>query len=281
MPLHANDTASTLPNGHRNVKFCPYCGEKLDPGARFCKNCGEPISVPENHDPDCGNPTRRETVYEGKIHKCPNCGEVLESFQSICPSCGNEIRDARSASSVRELTQKLEMISARKMPPIQEKNSVMKMIFGRDLKENDEVEDALRRFERQKNEEKASLIINYSVPNTREDILEFIILASSNIDAKEDQWGIVRKAWITKLDQVYRKAELSMGDSEDFAQIKKIYERKKNDLSRKKKIVAISITAFCICGLLVAGLILIPVATVIIVATIIVFIMSGYIIFKK
>lgn len=24
-------------------QFCPYCGTKLDEGARFCKNCGEAI----------------------------------------------------------------------------------------------------------------------------------------------------------------------------------------------------------------------------------------------
>ena len=53
--------------------------------------------------------------------KCPNCGEVLESFLTVCPSCGYEIRDAKSSTSVRELAQKLENISAQKMQDFEEK----------------------------------------------------------------------------------------------------------------------------------------------------------------
>ena len=66
-------------------QFCPYCGTKLDEGARFCKNCGEAICGDaqemhraSNEQAYTGNPTERKTVYEGYIHKCPNCGEELE-----------------------------------------------------------------------------------------------------------------------------------------------------------------------------------------------------------
>ena len=109
-------------------QFCPYCGTKLDEGARFCKNCGEAICGDDqeahrtsNEQAYTGNPTERKTVYEGYIHKCPNCGEVMESFLTVCPTCGYEIRDVRSASSVRELAVKLENISAQKMPAFEEK----------------------------------------------------------------------------------------------------------------------------------------------------------------
>lgn len=111
-------------------QFCPYCGSKLDEGARFCKNCGEAIYDEQNvhknsnERPTMGNPTERKTVYEGCIHKCPNCGEVLESFLTVCPSCGYEIRDVQPASSVRELAIKLEKISAEKMPVFEEKKSI-------------------------------------------------------------------------------------------------------------------------------------------------------------
>lgn len=62
------------------------------------------------------------------------------------------------------------------MTNFEEKKSVMKMVFGKDFKESDEAEEALRRFESQKNQEKASLIINFAVPNFKEDIMEFMIL---------------------------------------------------------------------------------------------------------
>ena len=69
----------------------------------------------------------------------------------------------------------MERISAQKMPAFEEKKSVMKMVFGKDFKEEDEAEEALKRFESQKNREKASLIINFSVPNTKEDTMNSIV----------------------------------------------------------------------------------------------------------
>lgn len=227
--------------GQKQRLFCPYCGTKLDSGAHFCKNCGERVSdstqEPREYKQEeavRGNPTKRKTVYEGYVHKCPNCGEVLESFLTVCPSCGYEIRDAKSSTSVRELAQKLENISAQKMPDFEEKKSVMKMIFGKDFKEKDEVEEAKKRFDEQKAEEKANLIINFSVPNTKEDILEFMILAASNIDINRGVDDAVTKAWIQKLEQVYQRAKIIMGNDPDFAMVHNIYEQKRSELKSRK-----------------------------------------------
>lgn len=228
------------------MQFCPYCGTKLDEGARFCKNCGEALDTTQKahkqkqKEPLEENPTERKTVYEGYVHKCPNCGELLNAFTTVCPSCGYEIRGAKSSTTVREFALKLENISAQKMPAFEEKKSVMKMVFGKDFKETDEAEEAKARFEEQKAEEKANLIVNFSVPNTKEDILEFMILAASNIDIKHNVDDVVTKAWIQKLEQVYQRAQLTMGNSRDFAMIKTIYEQKRSELkSRKFKRLAI------------------------------------------
>lgn len=233
-------------------QFCPYCGTKLDDGARFCKNCGEAI-VDNTQEPQKTkreqrtdeNPTERKTVYEGTLHKCPSCGEVLPSFLSTCPSCGHEIRDTKSSTAVRELALKLEGVEAQKMPAFEEKKSVMKMVFGRDFNESDEAEEAKERFDEQKAQEKANLIINFSVPNTKEDILEFMILAASNIDIKRGVDDVVTKAWISKLDQVYQRAQLVMGDSRDFAMIKSIYDQKRSEL-KSRKFKGLAKTAFLV-----------------------------------
>jgi len=238
-----DNTQTSANNGEK--RFCQYCGTKLDPGARFCKNCGKQLDGSGTSGGGYAAPqpqetfshkqhTERKTVYEGQLHKCPNCGELLDSFKSHCPSCGYEIRDARSSSSVRELAQKLERIEAERMAPIEEKKSLMKMVFGKDFKEEDEVEEAQERFDEHKRQQKANLIINFSVPNTREDILEFMILASSNIDVKKGIDDEVTKAWISKLDQVYEKARLLLGNSPSFSQIKYIYERKKAQIKNRK-----------------------------------------------
>ena len=232
---------------NNQILFCSYCGNKLGHGARFCKQCGKAVvqntrATSENntknetsneefsHEPN----TERKTVYEGKLHKCPNCGELLDAFRSNCPSCGYEIRNAHSSSSVRELAQKLERIESEQMAPVEERKSLMKMVFGKDLKKEGEVEEAQKRFDEHKRQQKANLIINFSVPNTREDILEFMILASSNINVKKGIDDEVTKAWISKLDQVYEKAKLLLVNDPSFAQIKNIFNCKKVQIKYRK-----------------------------------------------
>lgn len=276
------------------VRFCSFCGTRLDVGARFCKNCGKSVrqvnkSVAEVntanqlenesflHEPI----TERQSVYEGNLHKCPNCGAVLEAFVTNCLSCGHEIRDTKSASSIRELAIKLERIEAQKMPAFEEKKSVMKMIIGKDFNDEDEAEGAREHFEEQKKQEKANLIKNYSVPNAKEDIMEFMLLASSNIDVKNGTDDIVTKAWISKLEQVYERAKLSMGNSSDFIQIQEIYNEKKKEM-KDKKMRDFWIWASCVAGyVFLMGLLWNPRVTIAIAVGLIVLIIIVFILFKK
>lgn len=124
---NSHDEKSSVESKHHNekeifenkekvVRFCSYCGTKLDVGARFCKNCGEAVTgasvnagaqketEPEvDKNPIKENPSERKTVYEGKIYKCPHCGEVMKAFSANCPSCGHEIRGSKASTSVQEL----------------------------------------------------------------------------------------------------------------------------------------------------------------------------------
>lgn len=276
------------------VRFCSYCGTKLDIGAKFCKGCGKPIAQSETRTLGAGNEkddfrerksdepiTGRQTVYEGYIHKCPNCGEVLDSFLTNCPSCGYEIRDAKAVSTVREFAQKLERIEAQKMPTVSEQKSVMKMVFGKDFKEKDEVEEAKNDFEKQKQKEKITLIINYSVPNTKEDILEFMLLAASNIDTKHGISDVVTKAWISKLEQVYQKAEISMGNHPDFVQIKNIYEKKHQQIKLKKMAGVFGSIGLVAMWFFSMGMLWNPTATIVIAVLVVVLLIIGFVIFKK
>lgn len=285
--------ASSNKAAPRMQLFCSYCGTKLDPGAKFCKNCGEAIVHSQVDTDNAGSYkespperlTQRETVYEGYIHKCPNCGEVLESFVTNCPACGYEIRDTRAADSVREFTAKLAQIESQKTPVFEEKKSVMKMVFGRDFKETDETERARRRFEEQKQQEKANLIINYPLPNTKEDILEFMLLVSSNIDTKHDIDDIETKAWIAKLEQVYQKAALSIKNEADFAQIEEIYAKKQQQIEAKKlhdvlSIVGIFSLMFVPC-IVIMGMLWNPAATIAIAICVVALLAIVYILYTN
>lgn len=207
-------------------KYCSNCGKIVKADSKFCNFCGATIGEIKNENIKAEDKIKpkeeikpeektvsepmnskkpeekkekkaeRKIVYEGEIHKCPNCGEILKSFCITCPSCGFEIRNTNSANSVRE--------------------------FADELAEIKNIEQEI------------SFIINYSIPNTKEDMLEFMILATSNIDAKAVNDDLT-KAWITKLDQVYRKAELTMKpDNPDFIKIKNVYDKKKKEIQKRK-----------------------------------------------
>ena len=158
------------------MPFCMHCGQELLAGAKFCSSCGTPTSQTD---------TKRETVYEGIIHKCPNCGEVLNSFVSNCPSCGYEIRGSKNSFAVCTLVSKLEEIEAQRPEGKQSK--------GLGLSKTDE--------------QKINLISNFPIPNTKEDLYEFLILAASNINA--DLYDSLNG----ELNKITNKSQIAVSDA--------------------------------------------------------------------
>lgn len=193
------------------ARFCSYCGTKLDAGARFCKNCGEavaqqpagPAPVSEPAKPPRVEPVKedpraqRKTVYDGELHKCPNCGELLKSFTTVCPTCAYELRGVKTNSPVEALAKKLEQTASL--------------------------------------DEKIELITNFYIPNTKEDIYDFFILAVSNL---EDKWYDTDDAWRAKLEQAYHKARLSFGSTPEFAYLEKLYTRTRKEVKKREKGIA-------------------------------------------
>ncbi len=223
--------------------YCTSCGAKNNVGARFCQSCGTFLNA-ENK-PRQTEESRKEDPYQqstysgrrqefaGKIIKCPNCGEILKSFVANCPSCGFEIRGTKATSSVREFALKLEAIESKRSISEGKKHSFIAKIYGSDGKLTDT------------DEQKISLIRSFSVPNTREDILEFMILASSNVDVSIYGWGdqgvitesrkAVSEAWIAKMEQVYEKAKLTFGNAPEFQNIEKSYLKKMMAVKKRKR----------------------------------------------
>ena len=171
----------------------------------FCSQCGKELADGAQFCAACGtgvstgvfkNPKEihQRNVYDGKIFKCPNCGEQLDAFVAICPACGYELRGTQSTSCVHELSKILECTASM--------------------------------------EKKDELIRNFYIPNTKEDIYEFFILAYSNITA--GAYGI--DAWKVKLEQAYLKAKLAFNDDGDFKYINELYKQIKT-VSIKNKIL--------------------------------------------
>ncbi len=169
---------------------------------KYCINCGQELAENAKFCANCGqavennsSANQRKTTYDGEIHKCPNCGEVLGAFISVCPSCGYELRGVKASNSVREFAARLADIQ----------NDAQKIV----------------------------VIQSFPIPNNKEDILEFMILASTCFDSKENLTGSgvkkdISDAWLAKVEQSYQKAKLLFFNDTDFSKIQKVYEQTYN-----------------------------------------------------
>ena len=233
------------------MAFCTNCGQQVADGAKFCANCGTPVSQNTSN-------TKRKTVFDGEIHKCPHCGEVLKAFETVCPSCKFEIRGTKSSSAVSELVKKIEELDEKKHD-----NSFIKIIK--------------RKLEGTKlspiEEQKISLISNFPIPNTKEDILEFMILSSSHILAKKPSGDIsehdkllykeLKKAWKMKFEQAYDKAKICIKNDEDRAEIEQCYNKTivKPKKKRKKTTKIVLLSVFIPLILIITSIVLITTLT--------------------
>lgn len=244
------------PSKALNVIFCTICGAKNNFEAKFCQSCGSPIQiinnsqkveksfeVPQNIKPSY---SERKQEYAGKIIKCPSCGEILDAFVFKCPSCGYELRGVCSNQALSELFAKLEAID------LQPDNNVQ-------LKKHNNSGEIT-----EKEKQKISLIRNFPIPNTREDLYEFLIMAFSNIDMEHIE-GVndssqsegdkaISEAWRAKYEQAYHKAKISFGKLPEFQELNIKFTNKINKHEHKKnmyrKSMVIFIAIYIIAGIL-------------------------------
>ena len=238
------------------MKYCMNCGKQLPDDAKFCVSCGTPVQTETPPPP----PQPQKNVEKaGTLHKCPNCGEVLDSFTAICPACGYEVRGAKAASSVQTFAEQLDQIEAEQMP-VSSKKSVMKTVLGKDLSDLSAKSELA--FDSQKRSKKLNLISNFPIPNTKEDILEFMFLAVSNIQGSAGLDDALLSAWTGKLEQAYRKAKISMRNDPDFKEIEAIYSQVVQKARLKKMWPAILLGGLFGLGFFMMGIERNPILTI-------------------
>lgn len=170
----------------------------------FCSNCGKELNVGSKFCDECGTAVlntepKRKTVFEGDIHKCPHCGETIKSFCIVCPACGYEFRGMRDNSAIKELQEKLSCTTS--------------------------------------DQEKILIIQTFNVPNTKENIIEFMLLAASNFDADMHASHLdeldISDAWLAKVEQCYQKAKRSF-NNQDLRELTQVYDNIQNQCKEKE-----------------------------------------------
>lgn len=206
------------------MAYCVNCGTEIVSNAKFCQKCGHPTGAQNDS-------STRKQEFAGKIYKCPNCGEVLKAFEINCPACGHELRGTKASSAVKEFALKLEAIELRR------EYEKPRGLFA--------VMEAQQRVSKT-DEQKISLIKSFVVPNSKEDMLEFMILATSsmnmriydsidtnisNISKSEKE---INAAWFSKVQQVYEKAKRSYSKDSAFTEIKTLYDSCNEEIKKSK-----------------------------------------------
>ena len=153
----------------------------------------------------------------GDIKKCPSCGAPVESFNTKCAECGHEFSNIGSVNSIKELINQLVQAEEKARNSKSEGGllgSMMAMIDGETAMEK-KIFDA-----------KANVISTFPIPNTKEDILEFLSLSVSQVNSikigamikfagTSGTYGYkitYKNAWLSIVNKVIMKARFSMKD---------------------------------------------------------------------
>lgn len=157
----------------------------------------------------------------GVVKKCPSCGAIVIPFSAKCSDCDYYFSDIEANISIEKLFKLLTDIDSQ---PRKE--------FG--------VFETVKKVEQIKRilEQKTELIKNYPIPNTKDDILEFLTFAvpyarkvktgfSSIFTMREDSNAYrdqqLGKAWKYKCEQIIMKAKFSLNEDKSGLEIINMY----------------------------------------------------------
>lgn len=167
----------------------------------------------------------------GDVKKCPGCGAIVGAFQGICSDCGHEFTNIDSVSSVQNLYKELMRVeNEERNRPKKDKKDKSTSFWDIDTEEDDD-EDRITGIIYKR---KISVISAFPVPNTKADILEFMIMAVAEGGKKiggffsnmSDEEKSYIKTWRTKSEQVIGKARFSLKDDKRLLDEINEYARK-------------------------------------------------------
>ena len=126
----------------------------------------------------------------GEIKKCPSCGAIITGMIAKCTQCGYEFRGLEANKSAEKLAEKLAAVKGEDTITIQQKQ--------------------------------ASIISSFPVPNTKEDLMEFLIsmtAAEKNLGQYAPGERALKEAYRSKMQECVTKARISFANDTMMQQI--------------------------------------------------------------
>ena len=247
------------------MAFCNNCGNQLTDGAKFCASCGKAVGGTAN------TGEKRTQTFVGEIRKCVHCGSILDSFTAVCPSCGFEVTSKQVSKAITDFTNRLHEIGDAIAKEVSNTKafwtswSIIKkigfvilnlftffiplmihivLIFVqiftvRKLTTNEKV--------------KKELIENFVVPNTKEDIMEFLLFAKAQRDKEYSMFDMKAHFWIgiwnNKCEQIIEKASALFASDKSFISFLNEQKLLAQTIKKKRARNSLGIAAIVIVGI--------------------------------
>ena len=141
----------------------------------------------------------------GDVRKCPACGAMISSFSAKCTDCGHEFSNIEANASIQKLFKMLNDVEDQRKDDSGIFGELVAKSFGGTNKII---------------EKKKSIISGFPIPNTRDDILEFLSTAIPNARKKGNFFSSeqpenkshneLAPTWNSKCEQIIMKARFSL-----------------------------------------------------------------------
>ena len=163
----------------------------------------------------------------GDVRKCPACGAMVQSLMTKCPECGHEFVNVEANNTTKKLMQKIDEIQAESVNMLKSINSKNENVA---LQQRNAIDDQIQNRIQQ-------AILNFPIPNTKEDLVEFITLCQGN--QQQYPWGL-------KLKQVISKAKVIMPNDPEIQTLVEQYEEEQREEAKYAKKFGIGCLIFFI-----------------------------------
>lgn len=148
---------------------------------------------------------QKDVEKMGNIVKCPNCGAPVIPGKTKCEECGHIFVNVGANKSSEKLAELLRKV--------------------------DENKKSWRH--REAEEEKATIINTFPIPNTKVDLMDFMsmLIPLSSGRRSDGNEEITGKAYYNKLKECVNKVNVTFPNDPDFNYLMKEYEKEKKKIS--------------------------------------------------